>query len=361
MKNNQTILNIQYLRFAAAFVVIFAHANLFTYGIPTKLTNLGAIGVDVFFVISGFIMPYIIFGGLYNKESTIKLRPGIFFLHRILRIWPAYFIVTLIFIAISIAAANGVIKNQTTDFIFYFNDYRYKVDYIIKSLLFLNDIRGPILTAGWTLQFEFIFYSIISLSILFGARKFHHIFLTCIAFVISCNVANFYFENLILTQLSRPILIEFIFGMIVYYIFSCGVSLGKRLAIIICVMFIPVLIAFPLDLHASGEAIRVMTWGIISSLLVFSFLSLERYTKNIRSLHFAGNASYSIYLTHGVLAPIIMFVIVSNDLLSVISLPNYLLLYTTICISFGFIFYTLIEKPITKFLKPAPSIINKIA
>jgi peptidoglycan/LPS O-acetylase OafA/YrhL len=361
MKNNQTILNIQYLRFAAAFVVIFAHANLLMYGIPTKLTNLGAIGVDVFFVISGFIMPYIIFGGLYNKESTIKLRPGIFFLHRILRIWPAYFIVTLIFIAISIAAANGIIKNQTTDFIFYFNDYRYKIDYIIKSLLFFNDIRGPILTAGWTLQFEFIFYSLISLSILFGARKFHHIFFTCIFFVIACNIANLLFESLILKQLSRPILIEFIFGMTVYYIYSSGVIFGKRLSIITCVMFIPALIAFPLNLNASGEVIRILTWGIISSLLVFSFLSLERYTKNIRSLHFAGNASYSIYLTHGVLAPILMFVIVSNDLLSVISLPTYLLMYTTICISVGCIFYTLIEKPITKLLKSTPSIINKIA
>lgn len=361
MKNNQTILNIQYLRFAAAFVVIFAHANLSMYGIPVKLTNLGAIGVDVFFVISGFIMPYIIFGGLYKKESTIKLRPGIFFLHRILRIWPAYFIVTLLFIAISIAAANGVIKNQTTDFIFYFNDYRYKIDYIVKSLLFLNDIRGPILTAGWTLQFEFIFYSLISLSIFFGARKFHHIFTTCITFIIACNIANLYFDNLILAQLSRPILIEFIFGMAVYYIYSCGIIFGKRLAVIICIMFTPVLIAFPLDLRTSGELTRIMTWGIVSSLLVFSFLSLERYTKNIRPLHFAGNASYSIYLTHGVLAPIIMFIIVSNNLLNAIPLPTYLLLYTTICISIGFIFYTLIEKPITTFLKSTPSIINKIA
>ncbi|MBF9771765.1 acyltransferase family protein [Enterobacter asburiae] len=361
MKNNQTILNIQYLRFAAAFVVIFAHANLLMYGIPTKLTSLGAIGVDVFFVISGFIMPYILFGGLYNKVSTIKLQPGIFFLHRIIRIWPAYFIVTLLFIAISIAAANGFIKNQTTDFIFYFNDYRYKIDYIVKSLLFLNDIRGPILTAGWTLQFEFIFYSLISLSILFGARKFHHIFLSCIAFVIICNVANLYFESLILKQLSRPILIEFIFGMAIYYIYSCGIIFEKRIATMVCVLFIPATFFSPFDLQVSSELSRIITWGIISSLLVFSFLSLERYTKNLKSLHFAGNASYSIYLTHGVLAPIIMFVIVSNDLLNVISLPTYLFMYTAICISVGFIFYTYIEKPITKFLKSTPSIINKIA
>ena len=296
-------------------------------------------------------MPYIVFGGLYNKNAQITLSPTTFFLHRVLRIWPAYFIVTLIFIAISIAAANGLIKNQTTDFIFYFNDYRYKLDYIIKSLLFLNDIRGPILTAGWTLQFEFIFYSLISLSILFGAKRFSHIYCTSIIFVLLSNVANFYFESLILQQLSRPIIIEFIFGMTLYYIYSIGITLGRRVAIVICVLFIPLTIAFPLDLHTSSEFTRTMTWGILSSLLVFSCLSLERYTKMIPSLYFAGNASYSIYLTHGVLAPIIIFVIVKNNLLNSISLLNYIFIYATLCLFIGFIFYAFIEKPIYKTLK----------
>jgi len=359
MKKNETILNIQYLRFAAAFIVIFAHANLLAYGIPTTLTNLGAIGVDIFFVISGFIMPYIIFGGLYSKHSAIQLKPGVFFLHRLLRIWPAYFIVTMIFILISFIAANGFINNQTSDFIFYFNDYRYKTDYIFKSLLFLNDIRGPILTAGWTLQLEFIFYSLISLSILFGARKFWHIYISAIIFIIASYIANTYYASVILQQLSRPIIIEFVFGMTLYYLYSNGFIIEKRLAIIICVLFVPVTIVFPLDLHTFGELKRTITWGVSSSLLVWACLSLEKYTKKIPPLYFAGNASYSIYLTHGVLAPIIIFIIVTNGLLTKISLLEYILIYTTICLSVGFIFYALIEKPTTNFLKKNNSPIPK--
>ena len=95
------IANIQYLRFLAAFLVIYAHANLAVYGITPQITNLGGVGVDIFFIISGFIMPYIIYGGLYKYGMTPKLTPLGFIKRRITRIWPLYLVATLVVVLIS--------------------------------------------------------------------------------------------------------------------------------------------------------------------------------------------------------------------------------------------------------------------
>lgn len=56
--------NIQFLRFVAAALVVVAHGAIAPFGLPIEFYNTGRFGVDVFFVISGFIIPYILFGGV---------------------------------------------------------------------------------------------------------------------------------------------------------------------------------------------------------------------------------------------------------------------------------------------------------
>ncbi|ELP5714831.1 Acyltransferase family protein [Enterobacter sp. DC1] len=345
------ILNIQYLRFLAAFTVIFAHANLSMYGIPPSLTNLAAIGVDIFFVISGFIMPYIIFAGCDHKKGKIKSTAGEFFMHRFIRVWPMYFVSTAAFIFVSYLNANGFIKNPTTDFTFYFNDYRYKIDYIIQSLSFTNDARGPILTAGWTLQLEFVFYSLMALCIVVGMRKFWHFFFTLACFFTLLQIAKNHYQSDIINQLSRPFLLEFLSGMFIYYLFSAKILLNKHMSLILIGGCIISIFALPINLNTDTELKRVLLWGSISSIIVYSALSLERYTFKSSWLLFAGNSSYSLYLTHGILAPIIAFTITSNDALNKINLSMYLLLYTIICLTTAFLSYRFIETKLTKALK----------
>ncbi|WP_139405201.1 acyltransferase family protein, partial [Aeromonas veronii] len=88
------IVNIQYLRFIAAFSVIIAHAALQMYGVDAQITNAFGVGVDIFFVISGFIMPFIIYGGYYHHGLEPKYSPLAFMKKRIIRIWPLFFIAT---------------------------------------------------------------------------------------------------------------------------------------------------------------------------------------------------------------------------------------------------------------------------
>ena len=90
--------NLNSIRFIAAFLVIIHHIELFKYmtGVPSEgnkvIGMIGKLGVVLFFVLSGFLISYLLFK---EKEvtSTISIRK--FYLRRILRIWPLYFLIVL--------------------------------------------------------------------------------------------------------------------------------------------------------------------------------------------------------------------------------------------------------------------------
>lgn len=76
---NNSLQGLQFLRFLAIFLVVFAHIPTIQNGMEPGLLSGGAIGVDIFFIISGFIMMYI------TNDSTNPLK---FFIKRFLRIAP---------------------------------------------------------------------------------------------------------------------------------------------------------------------------------------------------------------------------------------------------------------------------------
>jgi peptidoglycan/LPS O-acetylase OafA/YrhL len=122
---------IQVLRFLAAFSVMMVHLPVIGFGIW---------GVDIFFVISGFIMMYV----TENNQKN-------FLVKRIIRIVPLYWILTLGVFSIAIFYPD-LLNNTTANF-----------EHLIKSLFFIPfDKNGsghfPILFLGWTLNFEVIFY-----------------------------------------------------------------------------------------------------------------------------------------------------------------------------------------------------------
>ncbi|WP_139300736.1 hypothetical protein [Escherichia coli] len=79
MNKRKTLFNIQALRFIAAAMVVLAHAELGQYGIGNIeiLASLGGFGVIIFFIISGFIIPYVAYGGS-QSEGEFKISAGNF-------------------------------------------------------------------------------------------------------------------------------------------------------------------------------------------------------------------------------------------------------------------------------------------
>ena len=184
--------SIQVLRFFAAFSVMMVHLPVFEFGIW---------GVDIFFVISGFIMMYV-------TENNEKF----FLLKRIFRIVPLYWILTLGVFVLAIFIPE-VLNNTTAN-----------TAHLIKSLFFIPfDKNGtghfPILFLGWTLNFEVIFYFLFSLSLVFFKENR---MIACSIFIIIFLVFNKVFseKNFIFETYANDIFIEFIFGMILFTIWK---------------------------------------------------------------------------------------------------------------------------------------------
>lgn len=152
---------IQALRAVAAWMVVLHHVHQIFHGFRVEslggwlLATKGSVGVDLFFVISGFVM------------ALSTARPGLaaadFLKRRFARIAPAYWVATLVFAALLLAFPS-MIKEP----------FRLDALHLLWSLSFLvslfpeNDI--PVLTVGWSLNFEMLFYLLLAISLWMAAQ-----------------------------------------------------------------------------------------------------------------------------------------------------------------------------------------------
>src|ERR1700733_8304140 len=134
--NTSRLLSIQILRAVAALSVMITHL---WWGLFTPDFFLGAVGVDLFFVISGFIMVYVS-EPLFGQKSS----PTTFFVRRVVRIVPLYWMIT---VAILIGGHSLGLRPNTT----WLN--------IVGSFMFIPTTHAdgttePVLLVGWTLNYE---------------------------------------------------------------------------------------------------------------------------------------------------------------------------------------------------------------
>lgn len=345
------IKNIQYLRFLAAALVVIAHSNLQIYGVEGKTTNLGGFGVDIFFIISGFIMPYIIYGGLYKPGIAATMTASGFIWRRFTRIWPMYFITILIVIMVSYAVSSGKIPNVTADLAYIFNMSKADPAWIFQTLTFTHWNKPPLLGIGWTLQVEFMFYVSIAAVLLARTKSFEGL---------EAGILIFFFVALLLSSKSEvayafanPMIIEFMLGFFLYRIISNGVILEKRTATLVLIGALPAVIAIELTgaIPVTGSIYRPIAWGLPAFLMTWAAISLEDITPQSKTLSLLGDASYSLYLTHGFASPIFVFFWVSANLSQVVPWWIYLPVYFLLCQAIGIVAHLYIEKPLNTLIR----------
>ena len=280
------IINIQALRGIAVLLVVAYHLTKIEakYGhgerlLPT-LTTIGMSGVDLFFVISGFVMVTVT-RDWYQKDGAFAR----FLYHRITRIYPTYWFYSLIILAIYLIKPEIVNSSQTGNV------------NIISSFLLLPQNSLPLLMVGWTLIHEMYFYLVFAFLLLFSERLTLPLLLLWGLMVVV--IPN---GNAALNLISHPLTLEFIAGALIALLIQRQIIGGGWIAI----TALPVwLLSYTIYVTQGGVLEpdgwhRVLLFGIPAAFAVYGVVAMEMNSgwQFPDWLTVIGDASYSIYLSH---------------------------------------------------------------
>ncbi|MGF6230227.1 exopolysaccharide production protein ExoZ [Inquilinus ginsengisoli] len=287
-KYHENIQWIQILRGLAAASVALHHSIYYAAARDNVVNfadglNVFAAGVDIFFVISGFVM-MLVSDHRAGREITARQ----FVANRVARIVPLYWMYTW---AVTVVAISGLNLMRSA---------LVSTESVVLTLLFIpfreSDGVAPILTVGWTLNYEIWFYLAFALVIHLGLWRRLAVMAVIFSslFVIGHSYSN---GGEVFLYLQSSITFEFLAGMALYVLHRRGF----RCSILHSLMLIGAAAAL---FAWSGQgnhapAVRFLMWGIPAVAVVFASLSLPDVKGSAgRLLVLLGDASYSIYLSH---------------------------------------------------------------
>lgn len=276
--------SLQTLRGFAALLVVFHHSKDFAqkYGHENWLTDflgsgIGAFGVDIFFVLSGFIM-------FHTTRDATSAR--IFLANRIARVAPMYWIVTSI-LAILLILTPGL-----------FSTMRFEPWHYLKSILFIphNSPSGdylPLLGVGWTLCFEMYFY--LAFASLIKVRSYALALLSgYFAIMVTIGLILPPHENRLLWTLTSTLNLEFAFGIALAHII---LKIPKIPTLGVLLSATGFLAAYLVKDLGGPHVLRGITWGLPATLIMYGFLMMSNIRFH-RAFTVLGDSSYSLYLIH---------------------------------------------------------------
>jgi exopolysaccharide production protein ExoZ len=259
--------SIQALRFTAALLVLFFHMGLMQSGYK---------GVDLFFIISGFILYY-----NYNSRPSItqKLKQK-FLIHRLTKIYLLYWTALIVLYLIE----------------------PFPFDLSLIGSLLLVPGHKPVLDISWSLSYELYFYALMGITLFYIPARWHkRLFFA--AFVFTAGIKLFHtfcfsLKGTPLYFLGGPNLWEFLCGVLAGYVFCNAVPVnGKRPYLLFSLVLLILFWMLPISYNTFYYH---FIYGSIATLLLLASMLAERkqqwngWAKNwvIR----LGSASYAMYL-----------------------------------------------------------------
>lgn len=338
----QFVENIQVLRFVAAFMVLLSHAQhesaasagsfVPAFKAPFDLVT----GVDIFFVISGFVMFY-----LSHDRFGQPGEARHFLLRRIIRLTPIYWLFTALMVAATFIFPAQLAKPDIS------------IAHLLASLAFIPwpDQAGemyPPLILGWTLNYEALFYVLFACA-LFLPRRAGISALVAVFVILTASHAFIPARMQILNFWSNPIILEFLMGIALAAVYVSGFRVSVSAGLAIAIGGFGLLSLFYL-IEWQPAALRFV-WGGVPALIICGGLALsEQRSSSSRIYQFlvlCGSASYSLYLSH--LFTVKLIGVVWRKLS--LGMPWAMLATTSIAAVFvSLIVYIAFEKPVTSWL-----------
>jgi len=279
--------NIQSLRGIAALFVVFSHLLVIErkYSPDQFLDSwmsFGMVGVDLFFVISGFIMVHV----------AMKMRRGAgsafeFLFARVTRIYPLYWLVSAALLVVWLVRPDMVFSSFKTE------------PNIVKSFLLYPDARDPLLAVGWTLVHEIGFYLIFALALLLKPRWLLPFLLLWAGIIGVGHYVGINTNSPVISLLFSPLTYEFLAGALAGWVFHkwhAKFALATLLTgLLLWAGTFYVLISAGHSMIESHMG-RAIHFALPATLTVYGLAGMKthlpKYTQTL------GDWSYSLYLTH---------------------------------------------------------------
>jgi exopolysaccharide production protein ExoZ len=265
--------SLQFLRFIASLFVISFHLRLMQSGYK---------GVDVFFVMSGFVMYYSTF--LVAKKNAVT-----FFVNRLTKIYLLYWIALLL--------------------CYFVTPYRINYSFIKTALLLPGHFT--VLRVSWSLAFELYFYFLFGGIIYFLPIKNYKVIflpLLVVSTVITIlNTTSFSFKGHLINALLGENCWEFLLGIAGAYLFANKSQTINKNMLLIIVVIAGLALTF-IGIHY-GNPFSYLVYGSLSFFIITCITILEKKIffspGTQRIINMLGDSSYAIYL----IGPIIINVI----------------------------------------------------
>jgi exopolysaccharide production protein ExoZ len=343
-QSNPTIPGIQLLRAVAATAVVAFHVQ---FDIVNKISppgslpagfDQGAAGVDLFFVISGFVM-------VYSSESLFGRSNAslTFLLRRIARIVPLYWLMTSLMLAYVLARGFGPSDASPLQAL---------ASYFFIPYWRPSGVIDPLYGIGWTLNYEMFFYVVFALALV--ARReiaVAGIAVLFVAFVLIVPAKDYFPRQV--AYLADPLILEFVFGMGIALIYRAGARLSPAVSLLLIIAAIAELAwamtSWRVDLP------RLIGWGIPAVQIVAALALIGRNVAFPAIFEELGDASYALYLIHPALISVARILTYKGYLTPAAAPWLYLASYITICVCASLVVHRVLEKPMTTALRRALS------
>jgi exopolysaccharide production protein ExoZ len=351
-KEGTQLLGVQILRGIAALAVVVhhvfeeSHALFGAHGLPKPLVLFGAAGVDLFFVISGFIMLHTTWSEFGRPGA-----PGRFLLRRVVRIFPLYWAFLCL---VLLAKSSGAM----------YRSLEITPEILFGSALLLPT-SGLVIGVAWTLVFEMYFYYLFATWLRSKRAGIAVLGVAASIAIIGLSATLLPTSNL-RHYLTNPIVFEFVLGLGLAWLLRSGRSLPRRwhlialgtLGIALASLFAPA------DTTAGlAKEVRFLCWGVPAALIVTASLApVAARSRGAQLLVYLGNASYALYLSHEFVMIGYARLLKSSTVSALLPGAAWVVLITALSLALGFATHQWLERPLTRFFrlrfaehKPAPA------